>query len=126
MRVLLDTVTLLFAIESPAKLSRAAKKVFSRASIQRDVSVVSFVEIAVKRAGGKITVSPADIQKGIADLELRVLPLTPEHAMKMFDLPLHHKDPFDRQLIAQAMVEQIPIVTCDAMFELYEGLKVIW
>jgi PIN domain nuclease of toxin-antitoxin system len=44
----------------------------------------------------------------------------------MFNLPWHHADPFDRQLIAQALAEKIPIVTCDASFNLYQGLKIIW
>jgi PIN domain nuclease of toxin-antitoxin system len=46
--------------------------------------------------------------------------------MQLFDLPVHHGDPFDRQIIAQALVEEIPIVTADEAFRLYHGLKVIW
>jgi PIN domain nuclease of toxin-antitoxin system len=126
MRVLLDTSTFLFAMESPAKLSVKAKRVFSKASVERELSVISFVEIAVKRASGKFTFAPADIRKGIEDLELRVLPLTPEHAMKMFEVPSHHPDPFDRQLIAQALAEDMAIVTPDTAFERYQGLKIIW
>ena len=126
MRVLLDTSTFLFAMESPAKLSLAARRIFSKPSVERELSVISILEIAVKRATGKFTFTPADIQKGIGDLELRVLQLSAEHAMKMFEVPPHHPDPFDRQLIAQALAEDIPIVTCDEAFERYKGLKVIW
>ena len=126
MRVLLDTSTFLFAMESPTKLSMAAKRVFSKHSVERELSTVSILEFAVKRATGKFTFTPADLQKGIDDLELRVLHLSEAHAMKMFEVPAHHPDPFDRQLIAQALAEDIPIVTCDEAFERYQGLKVIW
>ena len=104
----------------------AAKRVFSKPSVERELSVISILEMAVKWATGKFTLTPADIQKGIDDLELRVLQLSAEHAMKMFEVPAHHPDPFDRQLIAQALAEDIPIVTCDAGFERYHGLRVIW
>jgi len=63
---------------------------------------------------------------GVADLRLRVLPYAAKHAFRLFDLPSHHADPFDRQIIAQALVENVPIVTPDEAFNLYEGLKVVW
>ncbi|HVW08221.1 MAG TPA: PIN domain-containing protein [Bryobacteraceae bacterium] len=62
----------------------------------------------------------------IADLQIRVIPYDAEHARLLFDLPLHHRDPFDRQIIAQALAEKIPVVTCDPKFSLYKGLSVIW
>jgi|SRR5579885_814285 PIN domain nuclease of toxin-antitoxin system len=126
MRVLLDTSTFLFAVESPAKLSAAARRVFSKSSFERELSVISFVEMAIKRASGKLTFTPDDFRKGINDLELRTLPVTEVHATRMFDVPLYHPDPFDRLLVAQALAEDIPIVTCDETFERYQGLKVIW
>ncbi|HUL34221.1 MAG TPA: type II toxin-antitoxin system VapC family toxin [Candidatus Eisenbacteria bacterium] len=126
MRVLLDTSTFLFALESPGRLSAAARRVFSKSSFERELSVISFVEIAIKRESGKFTFTRDDVRKGINDLELRVLPISEEHAMRMFELPALHPDPFDRQLIAQALAEDIPIVTCDEAFERYRGLKVIW
>jgi PIN domain nuclease of toxin-antitoxin system len=55
-----------------------------------------------------------------------VLPYTSDHACHLFGLPLHHADPFDRQIIAQALAEDIPIVTSDEKFRLYKGLAVIW
>ena len=63
---------------------------------------------------------------GVADLRLRVLPYASEHAFRLFDLPTHHPDPFDRQIIAQALVENVAVVTPDESFTLYDGLKVIW
>jgi len=63
---------------------------------------------------------------GVADLRLRVLPYSAEHALRLFDLPTHHADPFDRQIIAQALAENIAVVTPDEAFLSYEGLKVVW
>ena len=55
-----------------------------------------------------------------------LLPFTEDHALNMFELPLHHRDPFDRQIIAQALAENIPVVTGDEQFRLYKPLSVIW
>jgi PIN domain nuclease of toxin-antitoxin system len=54
------------------------------------------------------------------------LPYAAEHAFRLFDLPTQHADPFDRQIIAQALVENVPVVTPDESFNHYEGLKVVW
>jgi len=54
-----------------------------------------------------------------------LLPFSAEHAFRLFGLALHHRDPFDRQIIAQAMEEDIPVVTPDDKFGLYKGLKVV-
>jgi PIN domain nuclease of toxin-antitoxin system len=63
---------------------------------------------------------------GLADLHVRVLPYTADHALCLFDLPLQHPDPFDRQIIAQAICENIPVVTCDEKFRLYKEVTVLW
>jgi PIN domain nuclease of toxin-antitoxin system len=75
---------------------------------------------------GKLNFSKTDISVGVADLQARLLPYSAEHAYQLFDLPPHHNDPFDRQIISQALVEEIPVVTIDEKFKLYAGLKVIW
>src|SRR5258706_592430 len=71
-------------------------------------------------------VSAVDTRHALDDLDLRVLPYTANHAFSLFDLPLLHADPFDRQIIAQALSEEIPVMTCDEKFSLYKGLKVLW
>jgi PIN domain nuclease of toxin-antitoxin system len=63
-----------------------------------------------------------EVLRGVLDLRRRVLPYTAEHALHLFDLPRHHSDPFDRQIIAQALCEKIPAVTSDEKFNLYKGL----
>ena len=126
MRILLDTVTFLWATSSPAQLSRGAMSALRSESAVREMSAISLSEIAIKSARGKLTFGQDDINSGIAALRLRVLPYTAEHAFRLFDLPLHHGDPFDRQIIAQALAENLPVVTSDDTFRLYKGLKVIW
>ena len=68
----------------------------------------------------------ADVTAGVEDLKLRVLPYSAQHAFHLFDLPTHHADPFDRQIIAQALAEDLAVVTPDSAFHLYKGLKVVW
>jgi PIN domain nuclease of toxin-antitoxin system len=126
MRLILDTVTFIWAVSAPERLSRAAMSALRKGTAVREISVVSLTEIAVKQTRGKLTFSPADAMTGVADLRLRILPYAAEHAFRLFDLPTHHADPFDRQIIAQALVENVPVVTPDESFTLYRGLKVVW
>ena len=126
MRLILDTVTFIWAVSTPERLSPAAMSALRKGTAVREISVVSLAEIAIKQTRGKLTFGKADAMAGVADLRLRVLPYAAEHAFRLFDLPTHHPDPFDRQIIAQALVENVPVVTLDGAFGLYEGLRVVW
>jgi PIN domain nuclease of toxin-antitoxin system len=126
MRLLLDTVTFLFAVESSHRISQHARAAMDNPASVRELSVISFAEIALKRAIGKVQLSREDLVAAIDDMQLKILPCTRDHAFRLFDLPLHHRDPFDRQIIAQALAENIPVVTCDQQFRLYKPLRVIW
>lgn len=126
MRVLLDTAAFLWAAASPELLSRAAAAALARMGSGGELSALSLTEIAVKAGAGKIEFSREDAWRGMEATGLRVLPYTAEHARILFALPWHHRDPFDRQIIAQAMAEGLPVVTPDRMFRLYRGLRVIW
>jgi PIN domain nuclease of toxin-antitoxin system len=126
MRLILDTVTFMWAVSSPQRLSRVAMAALRKETTMREISVVSLTEIAVKQIRGKLTFGKGDAITGVADLRLRVLPYSADHAFRLFDLPAHHADPFDRQIIAQALVENVPVVTPDEAFTLYEGLRVVW
>ena len=126
MRVLLDTVTFIHAVESPEKLGkRAAALLRNRATIL-ELSSVSLAEIAIKASLGKLRTSELMTRQSLTDLDVRILPYSAEHAFRLFDLPLHHRDPFDRQIIAQALCEEIPVVTPDEMFRDYGGLRLLW
>ena len=90
------------------------------------VTPISFTEIAIKANKGLAPLTRKYIEKLMFDLDLTILPLTAEHSLKLFGLPAHHRDPFDRMLIATAPVGDIAIVTSDREFRKYKGLRVIW
>jgi PIN domain nuclease of toxin-antitoxin system len=126
MRLLLDTVTFLWALEAPEPISGPAMSVLASAKAVPEISAVSLSQMAIMQALGKLTFLKADLLDGISDLRLRVLPYTAEHAFGLFDLSLRHHDLFDRQIIAQALVENILVVSSDRTFALYKGLRVLW
>jgi PIN domain nuclease of toxin-antitoxin system len=82
-------------------------------------SVVSFAEIGVKAAIGKLTV-PSDLHAHILATGVRLIGLSPDHGLAVAGLPLHHRDPFDRLLIAQARAEGLTLVTADARIHAYD------
>jgi PIN domain nuclease of toxin-antitoxin system len=126
LRLLLDTAVLIYAVEAPRQLSKRAATVLQDLNNVLELSAISLVEIAIKANLGKLRISPEIVSQAIEDLDLRVLPYTAAHGLRLFNLPLHHGDPFDRQIISQALVEEVPIITPDHMFPAYKGLKVIW
>jgi PIN domain nuclease of toxin-antitoxin system len=125
-RLLLDTAVLIYAVESPERLSKRAVAALENPENVLELSAVSLAEIAIKAALGKLRLSAATARQAVQDLDLRILPYTADHAYYLFDLPLHHGDPFDRQIIAQALSEKIAIVTSAERFNLYKGLRLIW
>ena len=125
-RVLLDTAILIYAVESPERLTKRATTVLENAENVLELSAISLSEIAIETALGKLILSADVARQAVAALNIRILPYTADHAFQLFDLPLHHADPFDRQIIAQALSEKIPILTSDENFSLYRGLKIIW
>src|SRR5262245_58526064 len=92
------------------------------------LSAATIWELSIKVGQGKLTLSLPYrpwMEKAIADLKLTILPITVEYAERQATLPPHHKDPFDRLLIAQALVEGIPVVSADAAFDPY-GVTRLW
>jgi len=125
-RVLLDTAVLIFAVESPQRLSKRAHAAVINPENIRELSSVSLTEIAIKTILGKLNISAEIARQAIRDMDIRILPFTADHAFRLFEMPAHHRDPFDRQIIAQAFSEDIPVITSDQQFGLYKGLKLIW
>jgi PIN domain nuclease of toxin-antitoxin system len=125
-RLLLDTAILIHAVQSPERLSRRAVNALEDPENILELSTISLAEIAIKASLGKLAISAGLARQAVEDLDLRILPYSAEHALRLFDLPLHHRDPFDRQIIAQALAEHIPVVTSDEAFKLYRGLKMVW
>lgn len=126
MRLLLDTAALIYAVDSPERLSKRASAALRNPGNILEFSTLSLSEIAIKASAGKLAISDAIVRQALEDLDVRVLPYTAGHAFQLFNLPLHHSDPFDRQIIAQALHEKIPVVTPDNKFSLYEEIKVLW
>lgn len=90
------------------------------------ISAASLAEIAIKNSSGKLDMTEPEMQRALRDLEVAVVALDASHAAAMFSLPLHHRDPFDRMILATAIVEKLPIVTGDRIFRRYSGVKIIW
>lgn len=127
MRVLLDTTALYVAAGiSGVEFTPKVRRLLEHSETIRLVSPVSLTEIAIKANKGLTPLKREHIEKLISDLDLTVLPLTAEHSLKLFGLPAHHGDPFDRMLVAAALAEDIPIVARDREFKKYKGLRVIW
>ncbi len=127
MRVLFDTTALYVAAGvSNVAFTPKVQRLLEDPETVRMVSPVSFNEIAIKANRGLTPLTRGHIEQLIFDLDLAVLPLTAEHSFRLFGLPAHHGDPFDRMLIAAALAEGIPIVASDREFKTYKGLRVIW
>ena len=126
MKVLLDTHTFLWGLSEPTKLSQRAYQLI--ASSERFLSVASIWETLIKVQAGKFSVPlPAGdyLTSKMSANGVSLLPIRLEHVLRIEELPLHHRDPFDRVLIAQGIEEGLPIITADPQFSRYP-VKVIW
>jgi PIN domain nuclease of toxin-antitoxin system len=120
-KLLLDTHV--FVWWDDGKLPRAVTRRIQRAEDVL-VSAVTAWEIAIKSALGKMT-AKASVAKAIADYAFKELPISVAHADAVRGLPAHHRDPFDRMLVAQAMVEDLVIVSADPLVRRYR-VAVVW
>lgn len=123
MRLLLDTHIVLWQLSGEKSLSDAVREAVSDAD-DLLFSAVSFAEIGVKAAAGKLIV-PAGLSKVVETSGLRVLNLSAAHGLAVAELPMHHRDPFDRLLIAQALTEGLGLVTADRRFAEY-SIRVVY
>lgn len=127
MKLLIDTHTFLWFINDSSQLSADAKNLLE-SDVDLLLSVVSLWEIAIKVSIGKLTL-PDTYDKFIPQQlklnDIKILPIDMTHLIVVTTLPFHHRDPFDRLLIAQAMVEKVAIVSIDKIFDRY-GIRRIW
>lgn len=123
MKLLLDTHVLLWAAGEPKKLSPKARRLLDAAENTLVFSAVSLWEIAIKRSLGRkdFRVDLSLLRRGLLDNAYEELAMTSAHALAVDALPLLHKDPFDRMLIAQAQVEGMVLLTSDAQVARYPG-----
>ena len=119
MRILLDTHLLLWSLGTPSKLSKAVLRRIDAA--EAFASAASIWEIGIKAALGKLEADPEEVLSGLARAGYRLLPISGEHAVAAAKLPPIHRDPFDRMLIAQALIEPMTLLTNDDLLERYGG-----
>lgn len=127
MRALLDTHTFLWAISGDKRLSRRAQEIFIGPS-DLWFSIASIWEIVIKVQIDRLDLpSPAGpyIVKKLAENRVETLPITLDHVLELEKLPSHHRDPFDRIIVAQSLTEQIPLVTSDIQLQKYD-VRLLW
>ena len=124
MIVLLDTHALIWAIEDSRRLSAAARSIIVDAHNIVLASAISGWEIAIKKAVGRLS-APDDLEEAIEAAGFTKRSITFADARRVGGLPAHHRDPFDRMLVAQALEDAVPILTRDPAIVRY-GVQTIW
>jgi PIN domain nuclease of toxin-antitoxin system len=127
MKVLLDTQCLLWMIAEPMRLGKKARVLLDAASTELYLSSASLFEIAVKFSLRKLVLPdhPHNYLPPILDrMGVREITVSSHHAYRVADLPWHHRDPFDRLLIAQSLVEKMPLITSDEQIFRYKNVHI--
>jgi PIN domain nuclease of toxin-antitoxin system len=127
-RLLLDTHVVIWAVDDPTNLSGVATTSLQDPSNELVVSAATIWEMAIKVGLAKLSLSQPYrtwMSRALADLGAAILPITVDHADVLVGLPRHHRDPFDRLIIAQSLVEGIAIVSADGQFDVY-GVHRTW
>ena len=128
MKYLLDTHTLLWFLQGDKKLSDKARQLIDSPRNSKFLSIVSLWEIAVKVSLGKLVLDKSFERLFPEQLHfnrIQILDITVDSLTKLTTLPFHHRDPFDRLIIAQALVEELPIIGADTIFDAY-GISREW
>ena len=127
MNFLLDTHTLIWFLEINPQLSSFAKTTIENDNHKIFVSIASLWEIAIKTQTGKLSLTKTleEIILEAEKLQIEILLIEPLHVLSLQKLPLHHRDPFDRIIIAQAITEKLQLVSKDEQFDLYK-VKRVW
>ena len=128
MNYLLDTMIWLWSVDSVENLNQECRDILENGREEIYFSAATAWEITIKARLGKLHLPgpPAPVIPAfMAKQGLRPLPVTHLHAVKVYDLPLHHIDPFDRLIIAQAISEEMAVLTADSDFRKYP-VKVLW
>lgn len=127
MDLLLDTHTLLWFSENNTKLSKNAKALIENISNCCFVSIASIWEISIKISIGKLSlaINIDELINEIKKQQFIFLPISYEHAAQVSKLKFHHRDPFDRLLISQSLIDNIPLLSADEMFDKY-AIQRVW
>ena len=119
MKYLLDSHVLLWSLEQPHRIRASARSIMAQPGASFVVSVATVWELAIKQGLGQLRAS-ANLPDLIRKIGHEILPVSIEHAWQVRMLPAHHHDPFDRLLVAQSQVENIPLITHDRQLERYD------
>ena len=119
MRLLLDTHILLHALTEPERLARKRSESIENPANAVFVSAVSIAEIAIKVSIGKLRVD-VDLLSAVEDAGFEWLDFSPREALQLAELPLHHRDPFDRMLVVQSQTHDLTLVTDDSKITDYD------
>lgn len=128
MRLLLDTHTSLWFIGGSDELSCTARKLIEDPNNQRLLSVASLWEMAIKVSVGRLKLALSFtelVEREIRGNAMELLAIRPDHLDELAKLPFHHRDPFDRLIVAQGLTEDVPIISRDRAFESY-SVKLLW
>ena len=127
MKYLLDTHTLIWFLEGDKRLSTTAKVIICNNDADVYVSIVSLWEMAIKISLGKLELSQSldQIFDKLPQQNITLLPIQPAHVLAVLSLPFEHRDPFDRLLIGQALVENMKFISIEALFLRY-GVHRVW
>lgn len=128
MKFLADTHAFIWFVTDSPQLSPPAKRLFESPDSERFLSIASIWEIAIKTNLGKISFDePLEkfLPQQIALNYIRLLDISLPHTLRVANLPLHHRDPFDRMIVAQSLVENLPILSNDEALDGY-GIKRLW
>ncbi len=128
MRLLLDTHTFLWFTLGDPQISPAALVAINDLGNDKLVSPATYWEIAIKVSIGKLALGqPYEdfLHRGITLNGFVILPIEPRHTARVAAMPFHHKDPFDRLLIAQALADDLTLVSNEALFDAY-GVRRLW
>ena len=128
MNLTIDTQSIIWFAENDPKLSKTVNEAIESTKNNCYVSIASFWEISIKINIGKLEIKGLTLEAFMDLVEtfgFDILNISKEHILEYSKLPLHHRDPFDRLIITQAMVEECSIVSSDRAFGLYEP-KVVW
>ena len=121
MKYLIDTHTFIWFNEGSDELSQLSKEIIKEANNQIFLSITSLWEISIKISIGKLAIKGTyeDLKEDIEKNNIEILPISFSHTAQQIKLPLHHRDPFDRMIVSQSIVEEMNLISRDEIFDTY-------
>jgi PIN domain nuclease of toxin-antitoxin system len=131
MQYLVDTHVFLWFVSNAKELSKPAKSIIEANTNEIFLSIASLWEISIKTALGKLAINGTyeSVIDDVTDNSIQILPINFAHTVEQNQLPFHHRDPFDRIIVSQAIVENMNFISADAVFDGYmkgKPIKRIW